>query len=107
HEALAELQLPIANEQLFDDYGFIIARDLDDRAVAVRLEAATPVLTKIKIRIGTWGDQAISQLLMDRILVRLPKHPAEGPPEPDDLRPGDAVERRVTDPAVGSGGPRP
>lgn len=81
-DALEELGYAVKNSGMRERYAFVIARDAGDTPVTVRLHAPTPVLTKIKVRIGVFGDGAISQVIMDRILARLPTTPPAGPAPP-------------------------
>jgi hypothetical protein len=45
------------------------------------------VVTKINIRIGVWGDQAISRLLLGEIQARCPAVPQAESPTGDPRRP--------------------
>jgi hypothetical protein len=46
---------------------YILVRELKGREVGVRLESATPKVTRVKIRVGVWGDQALSQVIQKKI----------------------------------------
>ncbi|KPJ59167.1 MAG: hypothetical protein AMS15_07170 [Planctomycetes bacterium DG_23] len=51
--------------------GEIKARRLDDKKVDIDLEAITERTTKVKIRVGTWGDEEYSRLIFSKIDKRL------------------------------------
>lgn len=100
-DSLEELGFTIKNTGTRGSYAFVIARDADNRPVTVRLLGPTPVITKIKVRIGVFGDGAVSQLLMDRILARMPSSPPAGPPVPPPAAP--PADRRTPAPPPSPG----
>lgn len=46
---------------------YIASESLDQTPVEIRLEAITPALTRIQIRYGFWGDQAVSRAILTKI----------------------------------------
>ena len=58
----------------------IVARDAADKRVTVSLKAATEQSTKVSIRVGTFGDEAQSHLLYNRIRENLKAVAAPAPP---------------------------
>jgi len=51
--------------------GEIKARRLDDKKVKIDLDVLTEKTTKVKIRVGTWGDEEYSGLIFSKIDQRL------------------------------------
>lgn len=47
------------------------ARTAEDKTIVVKLRAENPKLTKVDIRIGTFGDQKLSQEMLGRIRAEL------------------------------------
>lgn len=80
--ALADLQLPVEWQVINERNAYIHARESSGRKIKIFLEARSPVVTKINIRVGVWGDQAISRLVLAEIHARSPALPI-GPPSPD------------------------
>lgn len=84
HNAMVRLELPIEQETLYDNVGFVTAQEVSGWRVKVTLKRASPIITKISIRVGAWGDLAVSRLVMAEIQAQLapvwgPKR-AEAPP---------------------------
>ncbi|MBY0260885.1 MAG: DUF3568 domain-containing protein [Phycisphaerales bacterium] len=46
---------------------YIASESLDQTPIEIRLEAITPALTRIQIRYGFWGDQAVSRAILTKI----------------------------------------
>jgi len=46
---------------------YIPAETRDGVTVEIRLEAVTQVLTRIRVRFGFWGDQAVSRAILTKI----------------------------------------
>ena len=49
----------------------IVARDAADKKIEITLENAGDKLTKVQIRFGVFGDQAMSQAILDKIKANL------------------------------------
>lgn len=67
NEAVQELGFAKVSERSDALTGTIVARTADDKKVEIRLERLTDTTTKVKIRVGVFGDQAISMQVWDRI----------------------------------------
>jgi hypothetical protein len=87
--ALKDLQFQIFYERPGDRTAYIFAHESAGVKITVFLEHKSPVVTKINIRIGVFGDQAISRLILGEIQARCPALPPirdtvqpehEGPP---------------------------
>lgn len=70
-EALASLQLPIEYDELSEKEGTITARELGGRLIELRIRPVSPVVTSLRIKVGTFGDQPLSRLMLDDITNRL------------------------------------
>jgi hypothetical protein len=62
-----------------DRTGYIHVRELTGRRIKIFLEARSSIVTKINIRVGVFGDQAISRLLLGEIQARCPAVPGVEP----------------------------
>lgn len=51
--------------------GKLVARGAGDKRVEVNLRVLTPKATEIGIRVGTFGDEALSRQLLEKIQKRL------------------------------------
>lgn len=66
-----DLGLIVYESHLAGVDGEIKARRLDDKKVEIDLDALTEKTTKVKIRVGTWGDEEYSGLIFSKIGQRL------------------------------------
>jgi hypothetical protein len=72
-EAARQLELSVLEGKTEKDAlsATIVARDAADKRVTIHLKAQTELTTKVSIRIGTFGDQAKSQMIYNRIKENL------------------------------------
>lgn len=76
HAALVELGMPIVSEEKQADTGFIESRTAENDRVRIYLDSHTSkipaegTLTRVGIRVATFGDQPVS----DRILYQIGAH---------------------------------
>src|SRR6185369_2545361 len=49
----------------------IVARTASDKRVEIRLEGVSSALTKVKIRVGAFGDEALSRAILDKMKANL------------------------------------
>ena len=61
---LRELHLPILVDRTGDISGYLASKETDGDEISIRLEKVSCVATMIKVRIGLFGDQATSRLLI-------------------------------------------
>ena len=71
---MQELQLPIKADRRSSRKAYLNGEAEGGPQVGVTLTSICPVATKIEIRVGILGDQAVSRLVMERIDAQL------GPP---------------------------
>jgi hypothetical protein len=77
--ALSDLGMPAHRERSSEKYAEIFARTSDGYSVRVELIAKSDVVTRLNIRVGTFGDETLSQLIANTIRARLanPVRPGE------------------------------
>lgn len=86
--ALAELEFDVRVRRDPSDpesqgrSAYIMAQDRGGPAVKIKLERASEAVTRIRIRINTFGDQALARLVLSRIDARLPTSTSPPPPVP-------------------------
>ncbi len=116
HTALVELGMPILNEERHMDNGVIKTQTSDGDRVRIGLDVissripADGALTRICIRVGTFGDHPVSERILSQVGAHLiavpaqnlqPERPALLPPAP--LRaPNQTVEPPFVGGAAGS-----
>lgn len=79
--AVVELGFKITNSKLGAANGYIRTKETQGRKIVVDVEMKSPSVTKINIRVGVFGDQAISRLILSHIQEKLGPTPvhAAGP----------------------------
>lgn len=65
--AFAELQVPIYTMRKGDYDRYIRGHAEGGPEIKINLKAKSPLITKIEVRIGLMGDQAVSRLVLARI----------------------------------------
>jgi len=63
--------MPVTAQEKDGLSGRITARAAGDRKGTVRLRKVTGTTTEIRIRVGTWGDEAASRQILESIQRRL------------------------------------
>lgn len=71
-EALRELELTVVSKDKDGLSGAIRARGSEDKAITVRLEKKAPSVTTIRIRVGVFGDEQYSRLILQKIRQQTP-----------------------------------
>lgn len=66
-KAIRDMNLEIVESKKDDISAKLIANDSDDRRISVRLKRVVSDTTDIKIRVGFFGDQDTSEMILDRI----------------------------------------
>jgi hypothetical protein len=69
--ALQQMQFPKLSEKKDAMVAEMIARTAMDKRVVVTLNNTGENLTRVRIRVGTFGDESISRALLDRIKANL------------------------------------
>jgi hypothetical protein len=78
HRGLARLEIPIEKETLHEGVGFLTGKLGDGRRIKIVLVRESPLVTKFSLRVGAFGDQPISRIVMVQIQDELA--PEWGPP---------------------------
>jgi hypothetical protein len=65
--AFDELQVPIYTKRRGEFDRFIRGRAEGGPEIKISLKAKSPLITKIEVRVGLMGDQAVSRLVLARI----------------------------------------
>lgn len=66
-KALGELKLPVVTKQKDGLSGNIAARTAADKRVQLQLKKVSDKTTEIRIRVGTFGDESQSRLILDQL----------------------------------------
>ena len=72
-KALEQLELSATKEGKDALSAVIVARDAQDKKIAIKLRASTEETTKISIRVGVFGDETKSRLIYQKIRDNLYK----------------------------------
>ncbi len=76
--AMDRLAFIVTQEDLTDLEGRMIAKTQGGREVRIRLSKETTVITKVRIRVDTLGDEPLSRVVLAQIEAALPKSAAAG-----------------------------
>jgi hypothetical protein len=76
---IADLEFFVSKRHFGKNTAWIKCREIGGRAITIDFERRSNKVTKTTIRVGVWGDQAISRLLLAEIQARLPAVPAPRP----------------------------
>lgn len=71
NRALEQLQFAKINEGKSTVDALITARTGADRKITIRLDRSGDTLTRLRIRVDTFGDEALSRTLYDKIRANL------------------------------------
>lgn len=69
--AMQELQFAVTAQAKDALTGELTARTAQDKKVTIQLKALPDSSTEIKVRVGTFGDEALSLVIMDKIKKHL------------------------------------
>lgn len=65
--AMEQLEFKVTKSQKDALAGEITARRADDTRIVVRLRKQTDRITEIRVRVGVFGDEALSRVIYDKI----------------------------------------
>jgi hypothetical protein len=77
-QALDRLNIPVEKSTIYPHIAFVTGMLGDGRRIKVTLERESAVFTKFSLRVGAWGDQPVSRVIMVQIQEELT--PEWGPP---------------------------
>ena len=69
--AIESLKLRPGVDRINEHSIYLMAREENGREISMRLEPVSPVVTRLKIRVGVWGDQSVSDLVLHEIEARI------------------------------------
>jgi hypothetical protein len=73
--AMDDLDLTIVSRQKGEVSAKLVARGADNRRVTVSLERLVGDLTEIRVRVGIFGEESVSRLVLDKIRQRVRLRP--------------------------------
>lgn len=71
NEAVRQLQFAKVSERKDALQAIVIARNVSDKKIEMRLDKLAQDATKLKIRVGTFGDEALTQAVLEKIKANL------------------------------------
>lgn len=74
-----ELGFEITAARSGENLAYVHARETHGRRIRISLERKSPIVTKINIRVGAFGDPPMSRLVLGAIQSRLPAPPHRKP----------------------------
>jgi len=69
-QAMSDLELAVTSSEKDAFNGELIARGAGDKKIVVKLKKQSDAVTEIKIRVGTFGDEAMSRKILESIKKR-------------------------------------
>lgn len=78
--AMERLGFVVSQRDRSDVEARILAHTQGGREVRIRISKDTTMLSRIRIRVGTFGDESLSRLILERIETHLPVETAEVTP---------------------------
>jgi hypothetical protein len=70
-QAIRQLQFTISAAKLGEVNGYIYATQVQGRRIEITCEEKTPVVTKVSIRVGVFGDQPLARLILATLQSKL------------------------------------
>jgi hypothetical protein len=70
-DAVEELRFELVRTTLDEHYALVMAREAGGRRIRIQLQRKSPIVTKVRIRVGFLGDQAMSRLVLAQIRQEL------------------------------------
>lgn len=68
---LEDMNIPITSSAATAVDGEVVARTASDDRISISVKSVTEKSTRLKIRVGTFGDKAVSFNILDRIKAKL------------------------------------
>jgi hypothetical protein len=69
--AVKDLQFTVKEQSKDALQGRLVAQQADKTDITIKLDRETDKLTKIRIRVGVFGDESTSRLVMDKIKSKM------------------------------------
>ncbi len=71
---IRELKLTLISSSWSTLDGEVVARTAQDKKVDIEIKGVGQNISKIEIRVGVWGDEAMSVRILDKIKAKLGKN---------------------------------
>ena len=69
--AMKDLEFPVISQTKDALEAQVTARNSSDKKIVVKLTKASGTATEVRIRVGTFGDESISRLILEKIKKHL------------------------------------
>jgi hypothetical protein len=69
--AMKDLEFPIVSQQKNAVQADLTVRNASDKKTTIQLKKVTEGATEIRIRVGTFGDESLSRVILEKIKKRL------------------------------------
>jgi hypothetical protein len=76
-KALSDLEYPITDQAKNSHSAYVKALSAADKSIKVNLEKVAHDVTKVDIRVGVFGNEDISRLLLDKARANFPRKTVE------------------------------
>jgi hypothetical protein len=67
--AIERLQIPLETQDLNDKRSVITAREAGGALIEINITPVSPVVSGLSIKVGLFGDQPLSRLVLDEIMT--------------------------------------
>jgi len=71
NQAIGQLKFAKISEKEDALLAIVVVRNAADKKIEIRLEKQSAALTKIKIRVGMFGDEALSMAVLEKVRANL------------------------------------
>lgn len=71
NQAIREMEFAKISESKDSVYGTVVARTANDQKIEIKLTKVAAELTEVRIRVGLFGDEALSVAILDKIKENL------------------------------------
>lgn len=69
--AMKDLQFPVTSQRKDALQADLVARNAFDKRISIKLKKVAEQSTEVRIRVGTFGDEAASRAILEKIKKRL------------------------------------
>lgn len=81
-DEMQALHYPGSYEDVRDETASLAFTQTDGSSISIKARRSSPAVTGLAIRVGFWGDPAISRLILDRITANLERTGSAPTPAP-------------------------
>ena len=69
--AMKDLEFPVTSQKKDALEAELVARNASDKKITVSLKKLSDTTTEVRIRVGTFGDESLSRVILDKIKKHL------------------------------------